>query len=60
MSDTGPTNATYYVVTSTDLNLPLNLWTPVATNTFNGSGQFSITIAVNPNQPQTFYRLQLR
>ncbi len=48
----------YYVLSSTNLAAPQ--WTPIATNTFDGSGNFTITNAINPNSPQTFYRLQLQ
>ena len=59
MSGTGgTTNGTYYVLVSTNVALPLNQWTPVATNLFDGSGHFIFTNAVNPNSPQAFYRLQ--
>ena len=59
LSGTGPTNGTYYVLTSTNVALAMNLWTRAATNTFNGSGQFSFTNSIGLNPPQTFYRLLL-
>ncbi len=55
----GITNATYYVLASTNVALPLSQWTPVATNLFNGSGQFTFTNAINPNSPQAFYLLEM-
>jgi hypothetical protein len=53
---------TCYVLMSTNLALPLNQWTPVATNALNASGNFSITAtnAVNLNLPQCFYILQMQ
>ena len=53
----GPTNWTYYVLAATNLAAA---WTPVSTNQFDGAGGFSVTNAVYPNAPQTFYRLQLQ
>ncbi|HWC58896.1 MAG TPA: hypothetical protein VHC44_04310, partial [Verrucomicrobiae bacterium] len=37
-------------------------WMPVATNYFDAGGNFSITLtnALDPNQPQSFYKLQVR
>jgi hypothetical protein len=47
---------------STNLTLPLNQWTPVATNVPGGNGNFTITAtnAVDPNAPQCFYILQMQ
>jgi hypothetical protein len=55
----GVTNGTYYVLASTNLALPLNQWTSVATNPFDGSGNFNFTNTPAANSPQVFYRLQL-
>ena len=60
MSGTGgTTNGTFYVLVSTNIALPLNQWMPVATNRFDGSGNFIFTNAVVPNSPQAFYLLQM-
>ncbi len=60
MSGTGgTTNGTFYVLVSTNIALPLNQWTPVATNVFDASGHFIFTNAISSNSPQAFYRLQL-
>jgi len=40
--------------------LPLYQWTDLSTNSFNGSGQFSVTNAINPGTPQKFYVLQVQ
>lgn len=45
-------------LTSTNLALPLNLWTPVVTNIFTGNS-FNITNPVSPGKPQAFYLLQV-
>jgi len=55
----GPPGGTYYVVTSTNVGLPIVSWPRLLTNTFNGSGNFAFTNAVVPGTPERFYRLQL-
>jgi autotransporter-associated beta strand protein len=40
-------------------NLTAGSWLPVATNQFDPSGNFILTNTLNPNSPQTFYKLQL-
>lgn len=54
----GTTNGTYYVLTSTNVALPLDQWTPVATNRFDTAGNFVFT-----NSPasglQGFFRLSI-
>lgn len=54
----GTANGTYYVLTATNLATPLMNWTPVQTNTFDATGAFSVTNALNPATPQLFYRIQ--
>jgi hypothetical protein len=56
----GMSGATYYVLMSTNLTLPLSQWTPVATNVLSASGNFTITAtnAVTRTVPQRFYILQ--
>jgi fibronectin-binding autotransporter adhesin len=56
----GTTNGTYYVLTSTNVATPLADWTPVTTNTFDASGNFSVTNVINSNSPQQFYLLKLQ
>jgi NHL repeat-containing protein len=58
----GPAGGTYVVLASTNAALPLNQWTPVATNILTATGNFSFTAtnAVNPNASQQFYTLQLQ
>jgi autotransporter-associated beta strand protein len=41
-------------------NLTAAEWTPVATNQFNTSGNFSLTNTISPNSPQMFYKLQVQ
>jgi fibronectin-binding autotransporter adhesin len=51
--------ATYYLLTSTNLLLPVSQWTAVATNVAAGANNFSFieTNAVTPNSPKQFYIL---
>jgi PKD repeat protein len=52
----------YFVLTGTNLELPLGQWTPVATNVLGAGGNFTITVtnAVNRKVPKLFYILQLQ
>jgi hypothetical protein len=58
----GQSGRTYYVLMGTNVTEPFNQWTPVATNLSGADGNFSITAtnAVNANDPQRFYILQLQ
>ena len=55
----GPANSAYYVLTSTNVTLPMTNWARIATNNFNGSGGFNFTNTITPATPQKFYRIQL-
>jgi autotransporter-associated beta strand protein len=55
----GQAGATYRVVASTNVALPLSSWVPVATNTFDASGNINLSIAINPAVPDNFYRIQV-
>ena len=46
----GPAGGTYVELMTTNVALPLASWTPVATNTFSGTGAFSITNAISGKQ----------
>ncbi len=56
----GVSGQTYYVLTTTNLALPGNLWVPVATNVLGAGGNFTLTVSnlVNASLPQSFFRLQ--
>jgi uncharacterized repeat protein (TIGR03803 family) len=58
----GQSGATYYVLRSTNLFLPLSQWTPIATNALANSGNFTITVTntVTTRTPQRFYILKLQ
>lgn len=49
---------TYYVLASTNLQLPPSGWNIVLTNTFDSQGNFSVTNATPPNA-QGFYQLSV-
>ena len=57
ISGNGVPNGNYVVLATTNVALPLIQWTPIATNTFDGSGNFSFTNPVDPNSLQRFYIL---
>lgn len=55
----GSPGGNYYVLSSTDLGLPLASWTAMATNQFDASGNFSISMPVTSTEPQRFFLLQI-
>ena len=57
----GLPNEGYALLSSTNVALPLNQWTPVLTNKFDGSGNLNLsTNVINPGDAQRFYILQMR
>ena len=54
----GPPGMTFYVLSSTNIATPLPQWTPVLTNAFDASGNFSVTNLIDPATPQRFFLLQ--
>jgi hypothetical protein len=55
----GAPEGTYYLLSSTNLLLPLNQWQRIGTNNFDGSGNFNFTNSSSPMMPQMYYLLQL-
>ncbi len=55
----GPANGNYYVLTATNVALPVANWSRIATNPFSGTGTFAFTNVFSPGTPQQFFRLQL-
>ena len=55
----GISNGAVTLLASTNLLLPLTSWTASATNTFDGSGRFSLTNTVNPSVRPQFYALRV-
>lgn len=54
----GTANGSYRVLTSTNLATPLVNWIPLATNSFDSSGNFSVTNAINAGTLRQFYLLK--
>jgi len=54
----GLAGAGYYLLSSTNVALPLAGWTHELNGTFDGSGHFNITNAAAPGAPDKFYILQ--
>jgi hypothetical protein len=53
----GSNDGTYFVLTSSNLATPLNLWTPIVTNQFDSQGRFNFTNQ-QTNLPAAFYILK--
>jgi hypothetical protein len=58
LSGTGVPGNTFYVLSSTNVTLPLSLWQRVATNSFDINGNVTFTAPFTPGVSQAFYRLQ--
>jgi hypothetical protein len=54
----GLPGSNYIVLTTTNVTLPSSQWTPVATNTFNGTGGYSFTNGTAGGNPQNYFRLR--
>jgi len=56
----GWSGRTYYVLTSTNVSLPLSQWQPATTNLLSTNGNFTITVTntVRPATPRRFYILK--
>jgi hypothetical protein len=55
----GFANAPYYVLSTTNVALPLTNWVIIATNVFAPNGNFSFTTPIDPARPQRFFRIQV-
>ena len=54
----GQAGGQFVLLGSTNLLLPINQWTPILTNNFNGSGSLNLSAnVINPGIPQEFYLL---
>lgn len=54
----GTAGGSFYVLTTTNLDIPLTNWVTLSTNSFGANGSFSVTNAVTPGTPQQFYRIE--
>lgn len=46
------------VVTSTDVSVPLDAWTVVQADVFDGAGNYTTTIPLEPGTPQRYYAIR--
>ncbi len=58
INGSGATNGPVNILETTNVALPLTDWTSVFTGAFDGNGNLSATVTVNPAQPQQFFLLQ--
>ena len=57
----GSTNGVYYLLTSTNVKMPLSQWARVLTNHFDGNGNLILsTNIINPADAQRFFMLQMQ
>ena len=56
----GPASGQYAVLTATNLMTPVTDWTPLVTNSFDASGNFSVTNLINVHAPQQFYQIRIQ
>jgi T5SS/PEP-CTERM-associated repeat protein len=54
----GLPNASYAVLAATNVALPLSNWMSLFTNQFGAAGEFSLTNAIAPDEPQRFFHLR--
>lgn len=55
----GMPHASYVVLATTNVALPMIQWSRLATNQFDATGVFNLTNPINPATPQLFYRIEL-
>jgi autotransporter-associated beta strand protein len=55
----GVANWPYWVLTSTNLALPMTNWTLISTGAFDPYGDFIFTNPINPGAQQSFYLIEL-
>src|SRR6185437_2488402 len=55
----GAPNSGYTLLTTTNLALPLSVWTVSTTGTLDGSGSFSNSVPVNAQESGRFYQIRI-
>jgi hypothetical protein len=55
----GGSNQTFVILSSTNLTLPIDMWTPFFTNQFDGSGNATTSNLLDPSQPIQYFRLSV-
>jgi len=53
----GKAGTTYWILTTTNVALPIAQWTPIVTNQFSAGGGFSYANVIQPNTPAQFFRV---
>lgn len=53
----GAADATYKIISTTNLFLPTTSWTPVTTNRFDANGNFNLTFNINPTISREFFKV---
>jgi hypothetical protein len=53
----GSPGATYRILTTTNVGLPVAQWTPIVTNQLGANGGFSNTNVIQPNLPAQYFRV---
>jgi hypothetical protein len=53
----GPSGATFHLLTSTNISLPIASWTLLTTGVFDTNGQFSFTDTTAATANARFYRI---
>ncbi len=53
----GLAGATFYLLSSTNLTLPVSSWTRIATNSFTAGGNFTSLVAKDPSVPQNYFTI---
>jgi len=54
----GAHNGTYFILSSTNVAASLATWTPVQTNSFDASGNFSTSVPISAARPKNFFLLE--
>ena len=54
----GTPNWSYDVISSTNIALPFSQWTSIAVGQFDASGNFNVSVPLNPSEPRRFYALR--
>ncbi len=54
----GVLGSQYYLLSTTNVTLPLSSWTPIQTNLYGPGGSFSNNVPVDPTETSRFYLLQ--
>jgi len=55
----GSAGATYRILTTTNVALPVAQWTPIVTNQFGAGGGFSYTNVIQSNMPAQYFRVSM-